>query len=290
MLAVPITAAMEGLRLRPWWAATDSPPLGVVIQECLAAKERANRRPLYLTELRRSLTKFMVGREGADPRLISPADLEAFFLANDYSMGTRLTMISRLSTLFGFAQKRGYIEHNPALRLERPVIEQKAPMILSPAEASTLLEYAGYIGMLAYVVIGMFVGVRPVETERLSWADIDAGRGIIRVDAAASKVRRRRIIQVEPNVTAWLQSLDQSKPITPPQKRAKLRSLAMLLKLDYLPHDCLRHTAASYLMALHKDSGKVATHLGNSPGVLLARYYQLVSPDHCAAFWNILPP
>lgn len=272
-----------------WWQARKCPPLGVLVDEIMASKERANRRPIYLAELRRSLERFKEGRESADPREISPDDIEAFFQENGFAMGTRVTMLGRLCTLFGYAVRRGYCEHNPVLRLERPVLEQKPPLILKPAEAETLLSFAGYVSMLAYVVIGLFAGVRPIEIERLTWEDVDVGRGIIRVDAAASKVRRRRIIELEPNAVAWLKTIDQSKPITPGQKRAKLRSLAMVLKKEWMPHDCLRHTAASFLMARYQDAGKVSSILGNSPSVLLNRYYELVSPEDAETFWNIRP-
>ena len=60
------------------------------------------------------------------------------------------------------------------------------------------------------------------------------------------------------------------------------------LKLAAWPKDVLRHTAASYLLALHGDVGKVAMMLGNSPNILLTHYHEPVCETDCAAFWKTL--
>jgi hypothetical protein len=53
------------------------------------------------------------------------------------------------------------------------------------------------------------------------------------------------------------------------------------------PHGRRRHTAASYLLALHKDAGKVANMLGNSPQILLSHYHDPVTEVDCKTFWGI---
>jgi hypothetical protein len=55
------------------------------------------------------------------------------------------------------------------------------------------------------------------------------------------------------------------------------------------PQDLFRHTAASYLLALHGDAGKVATMLGNSSSVLLRHYHEPVNKADCDRFWSITP-
>lgn len=272
----------------PWWAVQYSPPLKSLVKECVEAKELANRRPKYVKELRRSLGKFLIGREDCDPRQISPATIEQWFAAAGFSGATRCTMICRLGALFSFAKKRGYIEHNPVTRIDRPIIERKPPRILSPEEAIKLLNFAGRVGLFAYVVIGLFGGVRPAEMERLTWDDVDVHRGIVCIDAATSKVRRRRIIHLEPAGRAWLERADITLPISPKQKQKRLRRLACHMGWEVYHHDILRHSGASYLLALHRDAARVALMLGNSPGVLLSRYYELVSDEDQKKFWSVL--
>jgi hypothetical protein len=92
---------------------------------------------------------------------------------------------------------------------------------------------------------------------------------------------------------AWLRECKPGKPedeIAPtktPLRRART-ALAEQAKVEWA-HDLLRHTAASYLLALHHDAGKVASWLGNSARVLETRYKELVKPDACAAFWALTP-
>lgn len=56
---------------------------------------------------------------------------------------------------------------------------------------------------------------------------------------------------------------------------------------DRWPQDLLRHTAASYLLALYGDAGKVAARLGNSSSVLLSHYHQPVTQADCEKFWSL---
>lgn len=283
---MPIGSPMD--RVESWWSVS-SPPLGKLVSECISAKERANRRPGYVRELKRALGKFVAGRETADPQGISPAEIETFFDASGYSNATRLTMIMRLGALFSWAQRRGYLAHNPVKRLERPAVDRKPPRILSPMEAFIMLTGAQKreASILGYIVVGLYAGVRPHEMGRLTWADIDLEKRVVRIDAAASKVRFRRVVPLHEKAVHWLKACDQSKPFAPGTRRKKLRRLAAFMHWERWPHDLLRHTAASYLLALHRDPGKVSFMLGNSPQVLLQHYQELVSTEDCAAFWAL---
>ena len=72
-------------------------------------------------------------------------------------------------------------------------------------------------------------------------------------------------------------------------RQFKLRACAAL-GLSRWPQDLLRHTAASYLLALHGDAGKVATMLGNSSSVLLTHYHEPVMPGIARFFGQAQPP
>lgn len=222
---------------------------------------------------------------------IGPSHLESFFAEQNYSVPTRATAINRLSTLFAFAERRGYIERNPVDRLDRIILERKPPAILSPAAAAQMLAVAKLkeAALLGYLVLGLFCGIRPAEMDRMDWSSVDRGRGIIRIDAAASKIRRRRLVLMPSAAVAWLHDVPAVGAVSPKQKQRRLQRLAVRLEIEHWPHDILRHSAASYLLALHQDAGKVAMWLGNSPGILLRHYHELVSPEDCAAFWAIRP-
>ena len=78
-------------------------------------------------------------------------------------------------------------------------------------------------------------------------------------------------------------------PVKKATRRRYLDHAERLLGFETWPQDCLRHTAASFMIAQHRDAGFVADCLGNSPGILLRHYRELVSAEDCAAFWSISP-
>ena len=100
------------------------------------------------------------------------------------------------------------------------------------------------------------------------------------------------IVYGEPNALEFIRFAKQKAarlPIKRMTRRRYLDHAEKVLGFDVWPQDCLRHTAASYMLALRKDSGLVADRLGNSPGILLRHYRELVKPEDCLAFWSIRP-
>lgn len=294
--SLPINSSVFGSLLalifaRGWrWSKDVS--LGKVIAECIDAKRFANLRPVYVLELERYLGKFRLYFGERDIDSLKPAEIEQWLNRPEWAAATRATGINRLSALFSFALRKGYVDANPIDRIERVRLDYKPPRILSPDDAEKLLAMAVLFSpdMLGHVILGMFAGIRPGELSKLSFGDVDIEQRIIRIDAATSKVRRRRFVELEPKAIHWLKlHVICEGPVTPRQKRRKLRRLAAAMGWDCWPKDVLRHTAASYLMAKYRDAGLVADKLGNSPSILLRHYRELVSADDAAKFWAIRP-
>ena len=262
-----------------------------VITECIAAKRAANLRPIYVRELARFWGKFAEGRETMPIASQDVAQLDRWLSMFSHP-STRATAINRLSALFSFAYRRGYVDRNPADRLERPRIDRRPPRILSPEESTSLMSTCLAVApeMLAAFALGLYAGIRPAELARLEWSSVDLARGLVRIDAAASKIRRRRIVRLEAIALRWLAlAPSMSGRVQPRQARRRRRRIERAIGWEKWPHDLLRHTAASYLLALHQDAGKVSLWLGNSPGILLRHYHELVSPEDCARFWSMEP-
>lgn len=263
----------------------------LLIEDCIQSKTSANLRPRYLRELRRFLLKFAAALADRPLSTVTAADVDRW-LSCLKTPGGRNTAISRLGALFSFAFRRGRILENPMHRIERARQDAVAPRILSPSEAEnlTLLVRERHPKMAAYVLLGLYAGIRPNELLRLEWPAIDLKRGLVRVDAAASKVRRRRFVLLEPIALQLLQPYQQtSGPVAPKQIPRRLRRLRRCMGWDKWPLDLLRHTCASYMLALHKDPQRVSLMLGNSPRILLNHYVELVSPEDCATFWACEP-
>ena len=76
---------------------------------------------------------------------------------------------------------------------------------------------AGMLGFCHPLADGrLFAGIRPDETLRLDWEDIDFERRQIDLPAKKTKGRTRRIIPMEPNLIAWL------KPYRPESGKGKI--------------------------------------------------------------------
>ncbi|MCC6820676.1 MAG: hypothetical protein IT579_08105 [Verrucomicrobia subdivision 3 bacterium] len=166
------------------------------------------------------------------------------------------------------------------------------PYIFSPDQCETLMQYVQQSepDSMAWFVVCLFSGVRPHEADKLTWDSIKGDKIVI--DAAASKVRRRRIVGMKPNAKSWLafaHSIGSRLPLPHATRRKSVRRVRDALKLKAWPVDVLRHTCASYWIADVRDVARVALELGNSPSVLLRHYMELVSHEDAAKFWQIYP-
>lgn len=259
--------------------------IGDAIAQLLTAKKSGNRRERYTTGLLYYLNQFSKGRENLPLSSFTTAEIEEW-MSKYKSAWTRQTWLNRLSTLFSWAVRRGHIEKNPCDRIERVTVDRSPPKILTPAEAELLLKIVPEM-LRPYLVLGLFVGIRPEEITRLQWVQINLETKTVQVDG---KTRRRRIVPLEPRAVALLSECrlktGQVEPSGSSIRRFKVKARTILGLLKW-PQDLLRHTAASYLLAIHKDAGKVAMMLGNSASILLSHYHEPVTDQAAAFFWSL---
>ena len=255
------------------------------ITELIAAKNSANRRVRYTKSLLAYLTQFARGREQSALSGFTTGDVETW-MAQFSSAWTRQTWLNRLSTLFSFAVRRGHISANPCDRIERVTTDCAPPKILTPAQSQLLLNIVPN-HCRAYLILGLFAGIRPEEIMRLDWSDINLETRTAKVDG---KTRRRRIVPLEPRAVALLADCPlrsgQVSPSASTVRRFKELGRAAL-GLSRWPQDLLRHTFASYALALHGDAGKVSTAMGNSSAVMLRHYHEPVTKSDCDFFWAV---
>ena len=264
----------------------DAPTVSAVVTQLLEAKRAANLRPVYLTSLAGYLARFAKGREARAVASVTTQEVEDF-LGQFKNHSSRATWLNRVSTLFAFAVRRDYLPKNPCDRLERVTVDRVAPFVLAPGQAQALLTLAPSV-LRPYVILGLFVGVRPAELLKLTWAQVCLETKTLTVSEA--KTRRRRIVPLHAKAVALLRACPlQSGKLSPSNSTVRRfkRAARLALGLKSWPSDLLRHTAASYLLALHGDAGKVATMLGNSSAILLNHYHQPVKAEACAEFWRV---
>jgi hypothetical protein len=168
------------------------------------------------------------------------------------------------------------------LRVEQPKTDT-SPMVLHAKEVAAVLAGAGpYRHAVALMV---FAGIRPDEVagehkERMGWHLVDRRRKRIAIPVEISKTRSPRVLErMPPGLWAWLEDGPEVGPVSPSRSRQIIRRIwpalrAMRPDLQRWPQDVLRHTAASYLLALWGDAGRVSRALGweGKTEVLYARY------------------
>ena len=106
---------------------------------------------------------------------------------------------------------------NPAERIPRAILDDSAPGILTVEEVAELLKVTREEdpGMLAYVAIGLFAGLRRSELCALEWSEIDIKARTIEVKGAKAKTRQRRIVTISDTLAEWLALASKSVRPTP---------------------------------------------------------------------------
>lgn len=201
---------------------------------------------------------------------------------------------------FNFAIRRGYLVHNPANRLELPKIVHGEPTIFSVDEVRRLMAATLFSdrhplmpSCRAYLAIGMFAGLRPEEIERLEWKHVDLETATIRVKAANAKDRDRRIVEIQPNLAAWLKPLTRARGRVLTHPVAKLRAAARtVLGLTEWPADIMRHTYVSYHFARFQNEAYTKKQVGHRDDgrVFYNNYMVPVSGPNGRLFWATIPP
>lgn len=283
----------EWRRLRRERPAVRPITLGAAVTLCCNEKAARGRRPIYVHNLRTQLARFAKGRETAPLAEIGPEAVRKW-LEPIRNLGSQATWLNRLSALFSWAKRGGYITANPCESIERVRIETNPVECLAVEQCRDLLEWtrAERPKYLALLVLELLCGLRPDEAEKITWADVDLAGGTVTIDASKTKVRTRRIVQLTDSAKAWMGEavwLKAELPVTDVSGRRHTRAMRERLELKAWPVKLLRKTAASYLMAAWQDAGKVADQLGHSPAVLLRNYRALVKRDE-AERWLALRP
>lgn len=227
---------------------------------------------------------------------IKRSDLEDFFAESEWSARTRINYLVTLSTLFTFAQDRDYCPANPAAKIERPILDDRPPGILSIKDVCTLLSAAlkHELAMVPAIALGLFAGLRRSELCALDWSELNLKAGTIEVKGTKAKTRQRRIVHICDALKKWL---------TPHVKKAgavtissrddvfgdHLRDLVEKAGIVAYPHNGIRHSFGSYHYELHRNEQLTASEMGNSPAVIFRHYRNLVSPADAKGYFAITP-
>lgn len=229
---------------------------------------------------------------------ISRADVEGWL--NGRGVGPRRwnNMLAAIVAVYRFARRDGAIgsEITPVERIEKKKARTKI-------ETFTPEELAGILAAvdkewLPAVVFGAFAGLRPEEVcpepktakPSLCWEHVLWSKGKIDVPAEVSKVRRRRFVPLQPAAAAFLADWrDKKGPVLPRKKLSnEIRKWAERSGVRWR-NDGLRHSYASYRLALTSNIHELSLEMGNSPKIIHDHYLDLKHEDEAQEWFAIRP-
>ena len=222
-----------------------------------------------------------------------------------------------LSEFFKYAVQKEWVEVNPVAALGRlPDLARSKECevgILTVAEAWELLEQARQDPradrMVPYFALGLFAGLRPGEAAQIRWEAIDFGLGSIEVKWGTSKRRRTRYVEMNETARAWLQPYRRAEGLVGIEsqigyrkafsrirnrcgwavgKRKKTASKTERPTKTWTP-DVLRHSYASYWLAIHQNKPKLAELMGNTEAVITKHYQKPIPPSKAESYWTLRP-
>jgi hypothetical protein len=263
----------------------------------LKAKVEANRRPKYIKGLGKYARLFARSREQIPLECVTAAVIEEWFGGRGEAPVSRRSNLGRLSAIFSFAVRRGYLTKNPCKDVEKVTVDEKTIGFLTVRQSARCILWTRREcpRFLAWVALTLFGGLRPeAEADLLPWSAIDLKNKRIMVEISKVRGYRPRIMDLNlcPPAVEWLRVAKEIG--APMQIRYKTRRFYLVKLRKYLgfkswPQDILRHTAASNLLAFHQDAAKVSRYLGNSAGTLLKDYAALIYKEDAEKFMRLLP-
>ncbi len=265
-------------------------PLAEAVSEFLRYKE-GTITPKALGDYRRYLERF-------SDAIGSTATLDAIsrhtvagFADAIATPSVRNATLRNLSAFFTYCTENDYIKANPCTGVQRARTAPPPLGILSPGDFAEILHRAQNRAesLIPYLVVGAFAGVRPTETLRITPEKIRAEYIIL--DASVTKTADARTIPIRPNLRAWLDAYPFA--ITAKDLHAVNRRIARLCKTPSpiaWPHNCLRHSYASYAYELAKNAALTAAEMGHKgTGMFFRHYRALAHPGDGEKWFSIMP-
>jgi integrase len=175
-----------------------------VIDELLASKRGDGLSDGYLRHLGYDLKQFNQ-TFSCNIGSITGAEIDAWLRSLNVSGRTRNNLRCSVHTLFAYAKSRRYLakDHDELESVGRAKDRDGEIEIFTPAELVEILSHAKE-EIVPFLVVGAFAGVRHIEIQRLTWADVRLDDGLIEIRAKNAKTASRRMIPVVPNLKEWL--------------------------------------------------------------------------------------
>ena len=271
----------------------NAPLINQIAEQMIAEAEKNDRRDRTVAELKSRLRTFAEGFPDQRLSELTIEEIKAWVDEDeDWSARTRINYLTKISQLYNYALKHNWVDANLAERIDRPSAEDSEPKIFTVEQAENLLKNANKFGLLPYVALGLFAGLRSAELMQLDWRDVKFEDKAVVVGQQVAKRRSRQVVEMCDALYAWLSLLTKlnGKIVDAKEFRDNMDELRKAAELEAWPHNGLRHSFGSYHLAFYGDAVKTAGQMGHrSSDVIHNHYKALVLKTEAEKFWNLKP-
>lgn len=202
-----------------------------------------------------------------------------------------------LSKFFAEAVKMDWCQANPFFGLDAPKCQPPKREFLSVDDTRLALRSVlqRKPHLIHFLTLGLFAGIRPIESLRLTSKYINLDTGYIHLDAGITKSHsyKERVVPINDTLRAWLTAYpygDKPVPSTNINQVAKaLQSCAAKDGWTKTP-DVFRHSFGSYEAARTGCSSATAMAMGHSERIALLHYRGRVTKEEALKYFAIMPP
>jgi site-specific recombinase XerD len=278
--------------------------LRAAIKEYLEASSH-NVSPSHFKQIERALSNYQANF--GNKLVVTPKEFREWMNGLPFQPQTKANYRKKASAFYRFALKNEWISTNPVAAVEPPTTIEKEVETLTPEQTEFLFranqDAPGPV--LARLALEAFAGLRFSSACRVSIGDIKWKLRGIELPAAKLKTKRRQFIDGLPdNLWQWLELARSRAEDWEMAERnylyhkgrafenANALCLAEKEIADGVPHpkNALRHSFATYHVALHKSPARTATILCHrSEKKLWDHYKGRATEDEGKRYFEIKP-
>ncbi len=269
---------------------------GMLVSELVALYQKekeAKQDPEAFRILRNRLGKFS-SKFGVKPcNDVSPWEVKTWLETLVLSQRSRFGVFSECRGLYRWAVRYMILKENPFDQMEPEQKGRPSKAILTPDQMRDVLASEMPSFLRAWAVLGAFAGLRTAETQRLNWDAVNRREKQIFIGPDVIKKTKgmhQRFVSMCPALIRHLPG-DKSGPVVPIGEKgfeAARHRLCELLGWPRWPQNCLRHSFASYHLAICQDAGKTAHQLGHStPQMVHSNYARAVTDKLSRQWWKL---
>ena len=238
---------------------------------------------------------------------VLPDHIEHYLAQLNVTPNSKDAYCRAISSFFSWCMKgkRHWCINNPCYAVEIEGLtddDDREPVVLAVKECEALLRAAEKFEngrLVPYVALCLFGGLRPFETARLTWDQVNLTDGEIRLKGNQAKTGKGRIVVICKTLKTWLNRYHKAGEIYRSTYDADLKKLRASIgygsKSEEQPElkpwvpDVLRHTAISHYFRATGSYGRTAEQFGNSESIIKKHYQGRVTSEETKRFYALRP-